>query len=164
MHRRILSVAALASLAVAGPVALAQGATLGTVFGGVTAQDFPVVIQLNKTGRQLVRATIGLDLKCQMPPDITIPDDVTPPKGGTIPIKAGKFTAEQPPTVVDADPVNGVPKLEVSAKLTGRVNKARTQIKGTWQRKVVIYSPADPTGATVLDTCDTGVLSYTAKN
>jgi hypothetical protein len=57
-----------------------------------------------------------------------------------------------------------VPAIDVSASLTGTVNKARTQIKGTWQRKVVIYNPADPTGVAILDTCDTGVLRYTAKN
>jgi hypothetical protein len=160
MKRRMLAIAALTSLAAAGPIAIAQGATLGTVFGGVTAQDFPVVIQLSKTGRKVVRADIGLDLKCQMPPDITIPDGVK-----AIPVSAaGKFSAEQPVTRIPADPVNGVPALEISAKLTGAVNKARTKIKGTWQRKVVIYDPNDPTGVAVLDTCDTGVLRYTATN
>jgi hypothetical protein len=160
MKRRMLAVAALASVAAAGPIAIAQGATLGTVFGGVTAQEFPVVIQLSKTGRKVVRADIGMDLKCQMPPDITIPDGVK-----NVPVSAaGKFSAEQPVTRVPADPASGLPALDVSARLTGTVNKARTRIKGTWQRKVIIYNPADPTGAAILDTCDTGVLSYTAKN
>jgi hypothetical protein len=160
MQRRMLAVAALASLGVAGPVALAQGATVGTVFGGVTAQDYPVVIQLSKTGRKVVRADIGMDIKCQMPPDIQIPDGVK-----DIAVSAaGKFTASQPVTRVPADPAAGIPALDVSAKLTGRVNKARTQIKGTWQRKIVLYNPADPTGTQILDTCDTGVLSFTLRN
>jgi len=160
MQRRVLAVAALASIAGAVPVAVAQGATLGTVFGGVTAQDYPIVIQLSKTGRKVVRADIGLDLKCQIPPDITIPDGVK-----NIPVSAsGNFAAEQPVTRIPADPAQGIPALDISAKLTGKVNKARTSIKGTWQRKVVTYNPADPTGVAVLDTCDTGVLNYTAKN
>lgn len=166
MKRRMLAIAALASLAAAGPIAAAQGAssraktTQGVVFGAVTSQGFPVVIQLSKTGRQVVRATIGLELKCQVPPDVTIPDDVT-----RIPVSAaGKFTAEQPVTRIPADPVNQVPALDISGKLTGTVNKARTQVRGTWQRKVVIYDPTDPTGVKVLDTCDTGILSFTAKN
>lgn len=160
MKRRMLAVAALASFAAATPIAIAQGATLGTVFGGVTAQDYPVVIQLSKTGRKVVRADIGLDLKCQMPPDITIPDGVK-----NIPVSAkGKFGAEQPVTRIPADPAAGVPALDISAKLTGTVNKARTRIKGTWQRKVIIYNPADPTGVAVLDTCDTGVLKFTLTN
>ncbi len=166
MKRRMLAVTALASVAAAGPIAAAQGASSsakaakGVVYGAVTSQGFPVVIQLSKTGRQVVRAAIGLDLKCQIPPDITIPDEVT-----KVPVTAaGKFSAEQPVTRIPADPATGAPAIDVSAKLTGTVNKARTQIKGTWQRKVVIYNPADPTGAAILDTCETGVLSYTAKN
>jgi hypothetical protein len=160
MKRRMLAVAALTSFAAATPIAIAQSATLGTVFGGVTAQDFPVVIQLSKTGRKVVRADIGLDLKCQIPPDITIPDGVK-----SIPVSAaGKFAAEQPVTRIDANPATGLPALDISAKLTGQVNKARTRIKGTWQRKVVIYDPNDPTGLAIADTCDTGVLRFTLTN
>ena len=160
MKRRMLAVVALASLAGAGPVALASGATIGTVFGGVTAQEYPVVIQLSKTGRKVVRADIGLDVKCAMPPDIQLPDGVK-----NIPVSAaGRFTAEQALTRVPADLANGVPAFDVSAKLVGRVNKARTQITGTWQRKLVLYDPADPTTTKVYDTCDTGVLRFTARN
>ena len=126
----------------------------------MTAQDYPVVIQLSKTGRKVVRADIGLDLKCQIPPDITIPDGVK-----NIPVSAkGKFSAEQPVTRIPASPATGIPALDISAKLTGTVNKARTRIKGTWQRKVVIYDPNDPTGVAVVDTCDTGVLKFTLTN
>ena len=169
MQRRMLAAAALASLSVAGPVAAAQGAsaskvTQGVVYGAVTSQDYPVVIKLSKTGRKVVRATIGMDLQCQIPPNITIPDDVK-----NIPVSAaGKFGAEQLPEkiVTPADPASGTPAItiEVSAKLTGRVNKARTSIKGTWQRKVVIYNPADPTGVAIADTCDSGPLNFTATN
>lgn len=169
MQRRMLAVATLAALSVAGPVAAAQGAaskskvTQGVVYGAVTSQDYPVVIKLSKTGRKVVRATIGIDLQCQIPPNITLPDDVK-----NIPVSAaGKFIAEQPPERITTppDPTTGVViTLEVSAKLTGQVNKARTRIKGTWQRKVVIFNPADPTGVAVLDTCDSGVLKFTAEN
>jgi hypothetical protein len=161
MQRRMLAVAALASLAVGGPVAIARAATTPhVVFGTVTTQGYPIVIKLSKSGRLVVRATIGLDLVCQKPPNITIPDDVT-----RISVSAtGRFSAEQPVTHIAADPTTMVPALDVSAKLTGRVNKARTEIKGTWQRKIVIYDPADPTGAAILDTCDTGVLNFKATN
>ncbi len=165
MQSRMLAAAALASLSIAGPIAGAQGASTsttarGVVYGAVTSQGYPVVIKLSKTGRKVVRATIGLDLKCQIPPDITIPDDVK-----DIPVsRAGRFTAEQPLTRIPADPAAGTPAIDVSAKLTGQVNKRRTQVKGTWQRKVVIYNPADPTGVAVLDSCDSGVLPFTATN
>jgi hypothetical protein len=170
MQRRMLAVATLAALSVAGPVAAAQGAaskskvTQGVVYGAVTSQGYPVTIKLSKTGRKVVRATIGIDLKCQIPPDITLPDDVK-----NIAVSAaGKFTAEQAPERITTagDPAQGIPPitLEVSAKLTGQVNKARTRIKGTWQRKVVIFNPADPTGVAIADTCDSGVLKFTAEN
>lgn len=169
MQRRMLAVATLAALSVAGPVAAAQGAaskskvTQGVVYGAVTSQGYPVTIKLSKTGRKVVRATIGIDLKCQIPPDITLPDDV---KNISV-SAAGKFSAEQAPERITTppDPTTGaVITLEVSAKLTGQVNRARTRIKGTWQRKVVIFNPADPTGVAVLDTCDSGVLRFTAEN
>ena len=67
-------------------------------------------------------------------------------------------------TRIPASPATGIPALDISAKLTGTVNKARTRIKGTWQRKVVIYDPNDPTGVAVVDTCDTGVLKFTLTN
>lgn len=166
MKRRMLAVAAMAVLAVAGSSAIADGATSpakvtqGVVFGAVTKQGYPVTIELSATGRKVVRATIGMELTCGMPPNIDIPDDVK-----NIPVSAsGLFKASQPETTIPADPTTGAPKLVVSASLTGRVNKARTQIKGTWQRKIVIYNPADPTGVAVFDTCDTGPLAFKAKN
>lgn len=169
MQHRMLAVATLAALSVAGPIAAAQGAaskskvTQGVVYGAVSSQGYPVVIKLSKTGRQVVRATIGIDLKCQIPPDITLPDDVK-----RISVNAaGRFSAVQAPERITTppDPTTGaVVTLEVSARITGQVNKARTRIRGTWQRKVVIYNPADPTGVAILDTCDSGVLKFTATN
>lgn len=171
MKRRMLAVAALASLAVAGPIAAAQGAssrakvTQGVVFGGfltqvvdgVTQPSYPIAIELSATGRKVVKAAIGMDLKCQTPGDITIPDYAE----NLAVSAAGKFSFEQPVTRIPADAARSIPPFDISAKFTGTVNKAKTRIKGTWQRKIVIY---DPTGATVVDTCDSGVLRYSAKN
>ena len=166
MQRRIVAIAALATVGAGGQVAVAEGAdskskvAQGVVFGAVTAQDFPVVIELSKTGRKIVRASIGLDMKCGAPDvSITIPDNVK-----NIPVKAsGKFSAVQPLTRSPALP-DGTPAFDYTATFKGTVNKARTRIKGSWQRKLVIYNPADPTATEVVDSCDTGVLSFTAKN
>jgi len=158
MQRRILGLAALSSLALGVPVAGAQGVR-GVVFGGTSAQDYPVVIELSKTGRKVVRASTVLDLECLVPPDTTLPD-----RFRGLPIsKAGRFALTTAPTRVPANPETGAPALDVSGSIKGRVNKARTQIKGTWQLKVVAYSPADPTNATVLDSCDSGLVAYTVK-
>jgi len=179
MQRRIIAVAALASVAAAGPIGVAQGASSkakvmqGVVFGGVTTvtgadgktlPSYPVVVKVNAAGTRLVRATIGLTLKCQAPPNLDIPDDVVPAKGQVIAIKGGKFSAEQPVTRIPADTAQGIPALDVSAKVTGRLNAKHTRITGTWSRKIVIYDLADPTTTAVADTCDSGVLRYTADN
>jgi hypothetical protein len=175
MQRRMLAAAALAAIAAVGPVAAAHGAAStskvmqGVVFGGVTQvsgagateSSYPVVIRLNKTGTRMMRATIGIDLKCAMPPDITIPDDVATKDG--VPIKGGKFVAVQPVTRIPADAASGTPAFDVSARVSGRVNRAHTQIKGSWSRTIVIYDPTDASATKVLDTCAT-TLRYTADN
>jgi hypothetical protein len=167
MQTRILVGAALASLAAAGPVAVAQGAAAktkvkvvqGVFFGGVTTQDYPVVLQLSKTGRQVVKANIVMDMKCKVPPDASLPDSYTKlPIGAT-----GKFSFTAPVARIPANPTAGTPALDVSGSITGQVNKAKTTIKGTWQLKVVAYDPTDPTGMGVLDSCDSGPLKYTVR-
>ncbi len=170
MQHTMLGVAALAAVSVAAPITAAQGATSsrarvaqGVFYGGVIAAGYPVVIQLSATGRKVVRATIGLDLKCTTPGDITLPDTFTnlpvSRRTGKFSFSYGPVTPQEPP-----DPASGVSKLEISGSITGTVNRARTRIKGTWNQKVVAYSAADPTGATILDTCDSGVVNYTARN
>jgi hypothetical protein len=160
----MLAVAALAAISVTAPIAAAQAATSSTAtvargffFGGVTAAGYPVVIQLSKTGKKVVKATIGLELTCQTPGDITLPDSFT-----NLPISAaGKFAHSYGPEEIAADPATGVSKVQVSGSIAGRwANRAHTRIKGTWTQKIVAISAADPTGATILDTCDSGVVPY----
>jgi hypothetical protein len=166
MQRRILAVAVLTALAVIGPVAASGAATkkkskapasAAVVFGTVTKQGYPVVVELSKSAKKVVRAAIGLELQCGMPPNITLPDAFT-----NIPIKAGKFSDALPTTHIAPDASIGQPAIDVSASISGQLNKAHTAIKGTWQRKVVIYEPSDPTGVAVQDTCETTV-NFTAK-
>ena len=167
MQRRILAIAVLTALAIAGPVA-ASGATTkkkapstpaaAVVFGTVTKQGYPVIIELSKSAKKVVRAAIGLELMCGNPPNITLPDAFT---NMTI-SKAGKFADALPTTRVPADPSIGLPAVDVSASISGRLNKARSSIKGKWTRKVVIYEPSDPTAVAIQDTCQTTV-NFTAK-
>ena len=171
MQRRIVAVAVLASCAIAGLITAAQAgasasrATQGVVFGGVTGaagglQGYPVVLELNKASTKVRRANIVVDLGCAIPPNITgLSDDYK-----NIPIKRGKFNATFGPNRTPADPAAGTPALDISGSITGRVNRARTRITGTWSLKIVAYNPADPAGAAVLDTCDSGAVKYTAKN
>jgi hypothetical protein len=168
MQRRMLAVAALASVAAVVPITSAQGATAKSktltdvVFGGVTAQDYPVVIELSKSAKKVVKATIGIELKCAAPGgDITVPDVFK-----DLPISStGKFSYSYgPQEVPSTDPTSPVSKVILSGSITGKLNKARTKITGTWNAKIIAISAADPTGNTILDTCDSGSLKYTAKN
>jgi hypothetical protein len=165
MQPRILAAGAMASLATAGSLAVAQGAAAttkagvahGVIYGGFTTQDYPVVLELSKTGRQIVKASIVLDLKCAVPPDASLPDSYT-----KLPISAaGKFAYTAPVTRIPATPTT--PAIDVSGTITGQIDKAKTRIKGTWQLKIVSHDPMDPTGVAVSDTCDSGVLHYTAR-
>jgi hypothetical protein len=169
MQRRILAVAVLASCAVAGPVTAAQAsvstskATQGAVFGGVTGiagaglKGYPVVLELNKAGTKVRRANIVVDLACSVPPNLSGLGD----EYENLAIKRGTFKSSFGPERMPGDPALGIGALEVSGSISGRVNHARTKITGTWSMKIVAY---DLTGATVTDTCDSGAVTYTAKN
>jgi hypothetical protein len=170
MQRRMLAVAALASMAAAGPIAGAEGAAskakalAGVVFGGTTTQDYPIVIELDKTGRKVAKLDIALDLTCQTPDTtITIPDGIDGTKATITVSKTGRFSAQQPVTRIPADAASGTPALDVSASITGRINAKKTSIKGSWERKVVFYDPTDPTTTKVLESCDSGSVRYSAK-
>ena len=133
----------------------------GVVFGGVTAQDYPGRHRAVEDRRQVVTATIGLDLKCQAPAGHHDPgrrhEEPRGQRRRQVRRRAARH-ARSPPT-----PRSGIPPFDVSAKLTGTVNKARTRIKGTWQRKVVIYDPTDPTGVADPRHLRQRRLKYTAK-
>jgi len=170
MQRSLLTVAVLAACAVARPVTAASGSARsiglpGVVYGGVTSaagdlQGRPVVIELNKAGTKVVKADIVIDLACAVPPNAMGFGDVYK----NIPIRAGSFKAGFGPERIPADPATGRGALDVSGSFQGKRNMARTKITGTWSLKFVYYNPADPTGTTVLDTCDSGLVKFTAKN
>ncbi len=169
MNRRILAVAAMASCAIAGPVtathasAASSSVTQGVVLGGVTGvaagalQGYPIVFELNKAGTKVRRANIVVDLACIVPPNMTGFGD----EYKNLAIKRGTFKSSFGPERVPGNRALGVGPVDVSGSLTGRINKARTKITGTWSMKVVAY---DPTGVAVKDSCNSGAVRYTAKN
>jgi hypothetical protein len=168
-HRKILAVTAVAACAIVGPVTATQasaaktGVTQGVVLGGVTGvaagalQGYPIVFELNKAGTRVRRATIVVDAACTVPPNVTGLGD----EYNNVAIKRGTFKSSFGPERVPGTPARGSGPLEFSGSLSGRINKARTKITGTWSLKVVAY---DPTGAAVTYTCNSGAIRYTAKN
>jgi hypothetical protein len=126
----------------------------GGVFGGVTSAGWPVVIQVSSDGREVVRATMGLPMRCQ-------------PSGGEfdvadfytgIPISAtGAFQGKE-----ESSSSVGLSNGQVgtvTGQMTGKLNRTMTAMTGTWRNVLVVH---DATGATV-DTCDSGTVSFTAS-
>jgi hypothetical protein len=125
----------------------------GVVFGGVTSAGGPVVIQVSRDGREIVRATMAVQQKCQ-PSGATlfVPDYYT-----QVPIRAtGAFqSGGEASFPLTEPPITGV---TTTSRLSGTFNRAMTALTGTWSL-VTVFNGA--TGATV-DRCDSGAVSFTA--
>ena len=141
---------AAVTLAVAPIAAIA--AVGGTVFGGTTAQDFPVVIETSKNGRTVTKATIAIRLTCTSGSTVTLPDGYR-----RIPVtKKRKFSVGFGPTTQRND--DGT-STDFEGTISGTFNKARTSVSGTWTFKGTDH---DAAGA-VTDTCDSGSVTFKAK-
>jgi hypothetical protein len=127
-------------------------ATTGNTYGGLTAQGWPVVVDMKADRRQVVRAVAGLDMTCTSGRSATIPD-----KYLKVAVKkSGKFSKRFGPSTQRND--DGT-TADVQGSFSGRLNQAQTKIAGTWR---LIYTEYDAAGA-VTDTCDSGSVAWTAK-
>jgi hypothetical protein len=124
----------------------------GTVYGGVTAQDFPVVIETSKNGRKVVRATIAIRLACTAGGIVTVPDGYRAMSVS----KKRKFSASFGPVTNRNDDGS---TTDFEGTISGAFNKARTKASGKWSLKATDH---DAAGATT-DTCDSGSINWTAK-
>ena len=150
----LVACAALAAAALGSPGArprAALTAATGSVFGGVTSQGWPVVIELNKTRSQIVRATVGLRLTCTSGAIASVPDNYS-----KVPLKRGRFSSSFGPAT-QRNPDGTTTDFEGS--VTGTMNKARTRMSGKWEYKGTDH---DNSGA-ITDTCDSGSISWSAK-
>ena|SRR5829696_9210954 len=123
----------------------------GTVYGGVTAQDFPVVIETSKNGRRIVNATIAIRLDCSSGGFFTLADSYK----ATV-SKKRKFSVSFGPVTNRND--DGT-TTDLEGTLSGAFNKARTTASGKWSLKATDH---DAAGA-ITDTCDSGSVSWKAK-
>jgi hypothetical protein len=124
----------------------------GTVYGGVTPQEFPVAIETSANGRKVIRATIGLRLTCTSGGIFSLPDGYQ----ALAVSKQRKFSAAFGPVTNRND--DGT-TTDYQGSLSGAFNKARTKASGKWSLKVTEH---DTAGA-VTDICDTGNVSWNAK-
>jgi hypothetical protein len=124
----------------------------GTVYGGITAQQFPVVIEASKNGRKVAKANIALRLTCTSGGFVTVPDGYR----GLSVSKQRRFSASFGPTTSRND--DGT-TTDFEGSISGTLNKARTKASGNWSLKA---TERDAAGA-VTDTCDSGSIDWNAK-
>jgi len=124
----------------------------GSMFGAVTSQGDPVLLQVTSNRRLITRMLITLEDKCQ--------------SGNTIAIVAGgnSMLAISGKGAFSGS-ASGVPMTQpgggsatFSDQVSGKFNKARTQITGTWHNVMITGNPATGTS----ETCDSGTVSFTA--
>ena len=129
-----------------------SAAAAGAVYGGVTPQGWPVVVELNKSRKQVVKATIGLGLNCTSGGLIPLPDEYRKLKIS----KKGKFGGSFGPAP-SHNPDGTTTVFEGS--MSGKLNSAKTKLSGKWQFKLTEHAA---TGA-VTDTCDSGSVSWKVR-
>jgi hypothetical protein len=134
-----------------GTPARISAAAAGAVYGGVTDDGFGLMVETNKSGREIVRMATGLKLRCTSGDTLNMPDG-----WGRLSIKKGKFRATFGPETQRNDDGTTV---DVEGAVAGRFNRSRTSVSGTWSLKGTEH---DATGA-VTDTCDSGTINWTAR-
>jgi hypothetical protein len=135
------------------PAAARPAAAGGTAYGGTTAQDFPVVIEMSRTGRKVVDARIGIRLPCTAGGRIAIPDGY---EDLVVNRRKRRFSSSFGP---ETDRNDDGTSTDFQGRVSGTFNRSRTRVTGTWALKVTDH---DASGA-VTDTCDSGTVSWKAK-
>jgi hypothetical protein len=127
-------------------------AAVGNTFGGTTNQGNPVFVDMNSTRRRVVRTVAALDLTCTSGA-ASISD-----RFFDVPVnRRGKFSVTYGPVTQRND--DGT-TTDYSGRLSGSLNDTRTRLTGVWRLTAVDH---DAAGA-VIDTCDSGLVSWKAKN
>jgi hypothetical protein len=128
-----------------------SAAAAGVVYGGVTADGFGLMVETNSSRGRIVRMATGLDMNCTSGDRFYTPDGWR-----SLTVKKRRFSATFGPETQRLDDGGTV---DFEGTVTGRLNRSKTSISGTWWLK---GTERDATGA-VTDTCDSGTIEWTAK-
>lgn len=142
----------LTGIASARPTAK-QPVSPGVVFGGRTAQAWPIAIEVSRDGHQVVRADVALNVKCG-----TLATTIFPDSYAHVPLSAaGSFSSSFGPETIDFAPGQ---KGDLTGKIKGKLNARRTSGSGTWSLNVVVH---DATTGAVVDNCRSGNVTWKVK-
>jgi hypothetical protein len=145
--RRAILGAVAAALLSAAPAAAAPS---GVVYGGETAQEWPVVVQLAKDRKSVAKLAIGLTLKCGGGTSLGNHDRYDKLKLTV----SGRFEDSYGPvTTRNGDGTT----TDYHGSVTGRVTSAK--VTATSRLQGDFY---DASGR-LTDTCDSGKVSWTAR-
>ena len=148
----VAAVVSLAGIASARPTAKTP-APPGVVFGGRTAQAWPIAIEVSHDGHQVVRGDVALSVKCT-----TAATSVYHDSYAHIPLSAtGSFSSSFGPETFDFAPGQ---KGDLTGKIKGKLNARRTSGTGTWSLTVVVH---DATTGAVVDNCQSGNVTWKIK-
>src|SRR3954470_5818586 len=123
--------------------------SMGGIFGGYAAKDWPVVIEISRNGKRVKRAVAGLESPCASGAMLSVPDEWR-----NVPIRKRHFKGDY-----DNAETEGGLVYQYTASISGGLNGKRTKVSGTWSSRVVVRGA---TGATV-DTCRSGPVAFTAR-
>jgi len=158
-HSRILAALALVGVVFALLASAAQASpgfsrgTSATSYYGLTSQDSPLLIETSKDGRIIKRAIGTLDISCT---------------GGS----TGAFTMTEKDSWTDVivglnrtfkrsfsdSDATGGSTIDQSGEFTGRFDRKRRVVTGTWRLQLVVH---DPDGSVM--TCDSGLQRFSAR-
>jgi hypothetical protein len=148
----VLAAAAAASLLAAAPAHAARPHPGGT-YGGLTPQDWPVIMTVTANGRAITGANIGLDSTCTASDGRSDTDTYRRIEVS----RSGAFSTSFGP---QDDPNPDGTTEESSGFLRGHLDARRQRITGTWELKTVTKDAA----GNVTDSCDSGAVQFSARN
>jgi hypothetical protein len=148
----VVAATVAASLLAAAPAHAARPHPGGT-YGGLTPQDWPVVMTVSASGRAITGANIGLDSTCTSSDGRSDTDAYQRIEVS----RTGAFSVSFGP---QDDPNADGTVEESSGFLKGRLDARRQRITGTWELKTLTKDAA----GNVTDSCDSGAVSFTARN
>lgn len=137
---------------VGGSAAASTRAPGGHVYGGITPQKWPIIVELNRDSTRVRQIVTGLDMTCTSNENFGTTDGFNDVKINS----KHRFKSRFGPQRIDAA---GTP-ADIEGAITGRRSKDGSSMKGTWSYKVTFY---DAAGTNVTDRCESGLVSWRAR-
>ena len=131
--------------------ARARPAAAGSFYGGLTSEHNPIVVELNKSRHRVVQIAAAMDFSCSSEATFTWTERYI----GLKIDKRGRFRIGYTDTQRNDDGTT----TDYKGTLLAVVNKRATKVTGRWSEKATYFDNM----AAVTDTCDTGSVTFTAK-